>query len=84
MSSYNLYKTECFNWLELNYNKGSTVLDIGAGSGKWGIALKENFIIDAVEVWQENIDKFKLDEIYRKVYKSDILDFDFDFMILLY
>jgi len=79
MSSYNLYKTECFNWLELNYNKGSTVLDIGAGSGKWGIALKENFIIDAVEVWQENIDKFKLNEIYRKVYKSDILDFDFDF-----
>lgn len=79
MSSYNLYKTECFNWLKLNYDKGSTVLDIGAGSGKWGIALKENFIIDAVEVWQENIDKFKLNEIYRKVYKSDILDFEFEY-----
>ncbi|MDD4001041.1 MAG: glycosyltransferase [Bacilli bacterium] len=79
MSSYNLYKNECFNWLKLNYNKGNTILDIGAGSGKWGIALNNYFVMDAVEVWEDNINKFNLKDIYRNLYKSDILAFDFEY-----
>lgn len=56
-----------------------TILDVGAGSGTYADLLKNNgcmITIDAVEVWEPYIKEFNLNKKYRKVYQTDIRDFD--------
>ncbi len=66
-----------------NYAK---VLDVGAGSGKYGIMLGHYFgKIHALEVYEPYIDKFDLDSIYSTIFCADILDFDiseYDYIIM--
>lgn len=53
-----------------------TVLDIGAGAGKWGRLLggvAER--IDAVEVWRGYVERYSLPELYRHVFLVDMRDF---------
>ena len=60
--------------------KPRTILDVGAGSGTYADLLKKNGYtrasIDAVEVWEPYIKEFNLDSKYRRVYQTDIRDFD--------
>jgi len=64
------------------------ILDVGSGEGKWGDLLNQQKLIqiDGVEVWKENIDKYKLVEKYYKVFHTNIIDFeninDYDIVIL--
>lgn len=62
------------------------VLDVGAGSGKYGTMLKHYFGgIDAIEIYEPYIEKFDLHSIYTRIFCADVVDFDiseYDFLIL--
>lgn len=51
-----------------------TILDVGAGSGKWGQLLKDIAVVDAVEVWPANARSIP-DGLYRSIYEKDIAFF---------
>jgi hypothetical protein len=57
----------------------TSILDIGAGGGKYKRLLSEYKNMDAVEVWQPYVGRLKLRELYRNVFVTDIGDFGFDF-----
>ncbi len=74
--SYEYFKENIKEYLEKEYKEEDTVLDVGAGSGTYYNLLKDYFKnIDAVEVFNPNISKFKLKEKYREVFNADIRDF---------
>jgi hypothetical protein len=53
------------------------VLDVGAGSGKYGLMLKQYFGgIDALEIYHPYIVKFDLHSIYKRIFCADIMEFD--------
>ena len=60
--------------------KPKSILDVGAGSGTYADLLKDNgytrATIDAVEVWEPYVKEFNLNSKYRRVYQTDIRDFD--------
>jgi hypothetical protein len=64
------------------------VLDIGAGTGKWGKLLKGKVkSVDGVEVWTANIINHRLADHYDNIFSVNMLDFDYskkkyDVMIL--
>lgn len=59
-------------------NPNRTVLDVGAGEGKWGKLLKSKMRrVDGIEVWQPYIKKYNLTSLYDNLYNVDMLDFDF-------
>ena len=51
------------------------VLDIGAGAGKWGRMLRAWYDIDGVEIFAPYIERFKLEDVYDKVFNQDVRDF---------
>jgi cyclopropane fatty-acyl-phospholipid synthase-like methyltransferase len=69
-------------------NAPQTILDVGAGAGKYGHLTRAIYLdskIDAVEVWEPYIKKYKLKSLYDKVYQSDIREFNnlnYDLIIL--
>lgn len=67
------------------FNPSATILDVGAGWGKYAKLLPEFSNIDGVEIWKPYIDEGGLDKLYRKVFNVDILDLDdanYDIIIL--
>lgn len=60
--------------------KPKTILDVGAGSGTYAAMLKKNgytrAAVDAVEVWEPYVKEFNLHSKYRRVYQTDIRDFN--------
>lgn len=56
------------------YSPASTILDVGAGWGKYRYLLPEYEWMDACEVWQPTVTDEKLRELYRKVFVQDICD----------
>lgn len=48
-----------------------TVLDVGAGQGKYAHLLPE-FTLDACEAWPETISEWQLDQRYRHVYVGEV------------
>ena len=60
-------------------NTNRTVLDVGAGEGKWGKLLKDKVIrIDGVEVWTKYITKYNLHNFYNSIFNTNIKEFIFD------
>ncbi len=74
--SINVYNKDVMEHIRvINPN---TVLDIGPGSGKYRDILQTvspNAQCDAVEATERYIEKFNLNQRYRKVYNKDIVDF---------
>ena len=62
------------------------ILDVGAGSGKYGSLLRMWFNnIDAIEIFEPYIDQFKLKDIYNNVFNDNIINFDisnYDYIIM--
>lgn len=57
-------------------NSNRSVIDIGAGEGKWGKLLKGKVnLIDGIEVWKPYINRFKLHSLYDTLYEIDLRDF---------
>lgn len=79
--SYKLFKNEITGLLIAEFIKTEEVtgyaLDVGAGEGTYWHYLKNHFVMDAVEVFAPNIEKYDLKSKYRNVYNENILDFDF-------
>lgn len=76
--SYSLYKNEFFNHMKENFDTEISILDVGAGSGSYGILLKETFPnIDGIEIYPNYSDMFNLKQSYRNLYIGNILNFDF-------
>lgn len=72
--------------IELN---PTTVLDVGAGQGVYLNLIREGLgagvIVNAVEVWQEYINQFDLENKYDKLFAMDVRDlnnFAYDLIIL--
>ena len=78
MASLDIGKRESVEWIAKNFSKGSICLDVGACDGKWGKLLNDYLIMDAIEIYKDNIGKHKLNNIYRKVYLGDIREFTFN------
>lgn len=73
----------------INANNISTVLDIGAGAGKYGLEIREHCpnvtTIDAIEIFPEYRQMFDLDRIYDSVTIADarhITSFPYDLVVL--
>ena len=75
MSSYRQGKPEVKFWLAQHLSNGAEVLDVGACDGVWANILGEWYTMDAVEVWEPNIDKYKLEQKYRIVINCPIQNF---------
>ena len=88
-TSYPLYKDSVRNWFLQNVPLDTTILDIGAGCGTYSDLIRGyGYKMDAVEIWEPYIDKYKLHKKYGVVYNENILAMDFvildeyDFFIL--
>ena len=56
----------------------STIIDFGAGEGKWGKLLKTHVAhISGIEAWQAYIIKFNLKKYYDSLYNLDLRSMDF-------
>ena len=83
-TSYKLFKPEITSWIFKNFKQNAEILDVGAGSGTYYKLLGKWFKnIDAVEIFQPNIENFNLEEKYRKVFNCNIVDFEYQFYDLI-
>ena len=76
--SLNYGKKEVKSYVYENFPEGSTILDIGAYDGKWYNVLVgggRQYNMDAVEIFEPSIAKYKLREKYNKVFAENIIDF---------
>ena len=74
------FDQDILKYLKENFNSDIKILDVGAGDGKWAHALNPHFKnIDAVEVFTPYIIEHNLNETYKNVFQTDIMDFDFDY-----
>lgn len=74
MSSYSEGKTEVKEWILENIEEGSTCLDVGACDGVWYNLVGEHLQMDAVEVYEPNINSYDLKDKYNKVFNMNIKD----------
>lgn len=72
MSSYDYGKDQVVAWIRQRFAPGDTCLDVGACDGKWHDLLGDYLTMDAVEIWEPNIDCHGLRNKYNHVYASDI------------
>lgn len=63
-------------YVENNFPKDSTILDVGAGWGKYR-KLLQNHPMDACEIWKPYVEEEKLEELYDRVFIEDICDLKF-------
>jgi hypothetical protein len=83
--SYDYFKIEVGNHIIKSFPPSTKILDVGAGSGKYGSMLRYNFYIDALEIFEPYIEQFQLKEIYNNVHIGNIIDFDisiYDYIIM--
>lgn len=79
-----VFDQEVITHLTYTQPKEAKILDIGAGDGKWGKLLKKHFPeIDAIEIFEPYIERYKLNDTYKAVFKGNFLDFDFDYYDVL-
>lgn len=85
--SYSHFKNEFKQHLiDSEFSSIMNILDVGAGSGSYVHLLKNEFpLIDALEIYPNYIEMFKLKEYYRDVFLGDIMTFNFskyDYLIM--
>lgn len=77
-TSYPFFKEEVKQYLISKFDKDSTILDVGAGSGTYYDLLSDYFTnMDAVEVFKPNIINYELEKKYNKVYNANICDLEY-------
>jgi len=84
--SYDYFKIDVCKHIIKTQPQSSKILDVGAGSGKYGGMLRMWFNnIDALEIFEPYIEQFNLKEIYNNVYNDNIIHFDiaeYDYIIM--
>ena len=73
---YDQAGVEVFYDVRKSFNQGATILDVGAGWGKYQ-KLFPDFVVDACEIWPPY--KEELKKNYRKVFIKDVCDLKFGF-----
>lgn len=82
--SYDFFKKDVKLYIMSKFKSDAIILDVGAGEGTYYNLLHDIYKnIDAVEVFKPNIDNYKLEEKYNKVYYSDIKDLKYDYYDLI-
>jgi len=77
--SYNWGKDEVREYLKNKFKGNAKVLDVGSGCGTYWNLLHNDFkLIDAVEVFKPNIEKYKLKQKYHRVYNMNIKEFKYE------
>ena len=85
MSSYKRGKAFVYEWIRNNTPVGATCLDVGACNGVWCKNLRDHLKMDAIEIFQPNIIKHKLADIYANVYNEDVRIFQYgDYHIIIF
>lgn len=80
MGSYDYGKPEVVAWIREEFPPESSILDVGAGDGKWRYLLRQFPNMDAVEAFGPNL-RFLTG--YRRTFHADIRDFRFDWYDLI-
>ena len=84
--SFTYFKEEVRDWFLTNVPTSKRILDVGPGVGTYSDLLRSfDYRIDAVEIFEPYVDKYKLREKYDNVYINSIVVFDikdYDFIIL--
>jgi len=84
--SFTYFKDEVKEWFLNNVPTSKRILDVGPGMGTYSDLLRSSgYRIDAIEIYEPYIDKYKLRKKYDNVYVGDITKFDisdYDFIIL--
>ena len=75
MGSYDYGKPEVVAWIKKNFGIDSTILDVGAGDGKWRYLLRKYPNMDAVEAFMDNL---RWLTGYRKTFYADIRGFQYE------
>ena len=75
-TSYDYGKAEVCAWIRAHFLPGSSVLDVGAGAGKWRQLLPEYENMDAVEIFTPTAMALRALP-YRHVFNDDIRFFDY-------
>jgi hypothetical protein len=78
MSSYAEGKEFLEGWIRGRFPEGSTCLDVGACDGNWFNRLGNYLAMDAVEIWQPNIDRHRLETKYRRVFCADAAELAYE------
>ena len=78
MSSYAEGKEFMTGWIRGRFAKGDTCLDVGPCDGNWFHRLGSYLTMDAVEIFQPNIDRHRLAGKYRRVWCMDVADLEYD------
>ena len=76
MGSYDFGKSEVCAWIRAHFPRTSTILDVGAGDGKWRRLLREYETMDAVEAYGPNVTEL-WKSFYRNVFQADIRRFEY-------
>ncbi|MCP4650299.1 MAG: class I SAM-dependent methyltransferase [PVC group bacterium] len=80
----NVFDDEILNYIEKTFEtKGISILDVGAGAGRFGKLLKDFPEKEAVEVFAGYVSKYKLQKIYKKVHRTNISNFSFGYYDLI-
>ena len=74
MANYDSGKGEVVTWIKNNFPEGSTCLDVGPCDGKWFRLLGDYLVMDAVEIYEPNIENNGLRNMYREIVCGDIAD----------
>lgn len=83
------YRDENLDWagltvrtiVENEFTPSSSILDVGAGKGKYRLLLPEYSHVDAVEIWEPYVTGYRLHEMYRAVYERNIIEVAEEFSI---
>jgi len=57
-----------------HYGPSTSVLDVGAGRGKYRMLLPTYASVDACEVWEPTVDREGLRDLYRDVFVCDVVE----------
>lgn len=72
------FKDQVKQHLIENIRERDYILDVGPGCGTYGKMINGfNYKIDCIEIHEPYIQQFKLEDIYRKVFVGNVLDFNF-------
>ena len=83
-TSYRYFKEEVGEYLKKRYGIEESVLDVGAGEGTYYELLKDHFKnMECVEVFMPNIERYGLEDKYKRVYCTNIKDFKYEYYDLV-
>ena len=83
MSSFEQGKEFMAGWIRGRFEDGATCLDVGACDGNWWNRVGGFMTMDAVEIWQPNVERHQLEQKYRRVWCMDVAELEYEYYDLI-